>query len=186
MPETKIKKSVWKRWYMIVFYVFVGLMIIGTLLPDSNNSNSSNTNTQNSNFPNQEIPNQVEDLEQVYVNEFLTINSKATKTTQNIVSTSEKASNFEISFSQAAELYRIYEFQFQGYLDELNSMNVPSKYSAVHNRYKNGISLFTEAMDLAATGAETINADLILQATEKIQEGTTEITTATEIMKTLS
>jgi len=42
MAETK--KTIWKRWYMVVLYVFVGLMIIGALLPDSNNS-QTNTNS---------------------------------------------------------------------------------------------------------------------------------------------
>jgi len=34
MVEAK-KKSIWKRWYMIVLYCFVGLMIIGAFLPDN-------------------------------------------------------------------------------------------------------------------------------------------------------
>lgn len=29
------KKSIWKRWWMIVIYCFVGLMIIGAFLPDN-------------------------------------------------------------------------------------------------------------------------------------------------------
>ena len=32
------KKTIWKRWYMIVLYCFIGLMIIGSLLLDSNNN----------------------------------------------------------------------------------------------------------------------------------------------------
>ena len=41
----KPKKTIWARWHMIVFYVFVGLIFIGILLPNSNNS-QTNTNSQ--------------------------------------------------------------------------------------------------------------------------------------------
>ena len=47
MAETKNKKSIWKRWYMIVLYIFVGLIIIGSLLPDSNNSQTNTLNNIN-------------------------------------------------------------------------------------------------------------------------------------------
>ena len=126
------------------------------------------------------------DPEQVYINEILAIIAKVTQTNKNFVSTSEKAGNGEISFFQASELYKIHESQFKGYLNELNSMNVPTKYSTVHVRFTKGISLFTEAMGLAKIGAETVDADLLFQAAETIQEGTTEINTATEILNTLS
>ena len=45
MAETK--KTIWKRWYMIVLYVFVGLIFIGMLLPDSNNASTQKDTTQN-------------------------------------------------------------------------------------------------------------------------------------------
>ena len=51
------QKTIWKRWYLIVLYVFVGLMILGALLPDSNNS-QTNTNSQNSNSENQVTQNE--------------------------------------------------------------------------------------------------------------------------------
>jgi len=44
MAQTK-KKTIWKRWYMIVLYCFVGLIVIGSLLPDSDNS-ETNINSQ--------------------------------------------------------------------------------------------------------------------------------------------
>ena len=55
MAETK--KTIWKRWYMIVLYVFVGLMIIGILLPDSNNS-QKNTNSNVNVQPTDNVVNQ--------------------------------------------------------------------------------------------------------------------------------
>ena len=35
MKTKQNKKVLWKRWYMIVLYCFVGLMIIGAFLPDN-------------------------------------------------------------------------------------------------------------------------------------------------------
>ena len=53
----KTKKTIWKRWYMIVLYVFVGLIIIGALLPDSNNS-QTNTNSNVNVQPTDNVVNQ--------------------------------------------------------------------------------------------------------------------------------
>src|SRR3989344_3494145 len=54
MAETK-KKSIWKRWYMIVLYCFVGLIIIGAFLPDAsipeNTEDDAQDLTTNQNTP---------------------------------------------------------------------------------------------------------------------------------------
>lgn len=46
MVETK-KKSIWKRWWMIIFYCFVGLMIIGMFM--EGNSGPTTIDEVNSN-----------------------------------------------------------------------------------------------------------------------------------------
>jgi hypothetical protein len=38
---TEKKKSIWKRWYMIVLYCFAGLMVLGAILPDTETDSSN-------------------------------------------------------------------------------------------------------------------------------------------------
>lgn len=55
MAETK--KTIWKRWYMIVLYVFIGLIIISSLLPDSDNTSNQQSNIQYEILEKWSIPN---------------------------------------------------------------------------------------------------------------------------------
>lgn len=43
----KEKKIIWKRWWMIAIYVFVGLIVLGSFLPDTEN-NEADEKTDNS------------------------------------------------------------------------------------------------------------------------------------------
>ena len=105
----KAKKVIWKRWYMIVLYCFVGLMIIGALLPDTETSNNSNTGniilTDNSNSQNTQPTTQT---------------STPQTTTPALEEESDKATMGEKNaLSQALSYLRTMPFSYSGLIEQL-------------------------------------------------------------------
>ena len=126
------------------------------------------------------------DLEISYLKSVTDISKRATKTFRSITSTSIKSSQGDISMSQALELFIIYESQMEEYVRELNSLQAPSRYSPIHIHYKKAFSLSREAMELMVIGIKNEDADIMFQAVDKLNEGTTEINTATELMNAIN
>jgi len=161
---------------MWILYFFIGLGIIGSFLPDTE------TNNNQINLESNDISKSNEN----YAEEMIILMDDVSEVVNKYTSTSRKVGEGTISPSQSIELYEIYKVQFQEIENKMNLL-VPDKgFESIHQHNLNAINLFIEASDLVIKGVSEDDVSMIYEASDKIAEASTEISTATELINAKS
>ena len=105
---------------------------------------------------------------------------------QKYSSTSYKVGEGIITPTQSIELYEIYKNQLQEIKNKMNLLVPDAGYESIHQHNLNAVNLLIEACDLVIKGLNENNVALIYDATDNINEATTEISTAIELINSKS
>ena len=159
MSKRKKEKSLYKSWWVITLFIFVGIIILFTLLsiPYSNTKES-------------------------YLNSMSDLNGEMGDTLQKLSSTTNKIGDGEITPEQSIELYEIYKSQLQEVKNKMDLLIPYEGFESMHQHHLNGINLYIESCDLTIKGLNENNASILDEASSKVMEGTTEISTAIELI----
>ncbi len=152
------KKTIWKRWYMICLYVFIGLIVLVSILPDTKEVNTEiiKDNSNPTNLNNELI--YLETM-QKYTSLFI-VNSELISETLIATSTGE------ISISDCSMLIGLSNDNYKLLEQGLRNMNVPVKYNNVHQHMLKAAGYMTDATSLLSKDCGNIN--YINQATDMV------------------
>ena len=168
------KKNIWKRWYMIVAYCFIGLVVLGVLFGEAPVEDSQ-----------KQIVNDVGNEELIYSNTIGVYLESTGTVAFTMADVLGYVSDGTFTFAEGAYLFGESEEFFKLLEDELNSMNVPSKFTKFHKHFTNSIRYSKEASSLTKEGLLNFDIDDLEKSNVKIELAISEMSKATNMLNTL-
>ena len=179
MKKNNEKKSVWKRWYMIVLYVFVGLMVLGSLGEDSSPQNAPQTYTESRYDIDASYREEADYIN--YMETFFEIYNDMADTSADTMGLTGDGS---ISINECSYLFGLSKDGYDVAIVALDSMAVPVKYKESHSHVRKSAVYLQDATRYLSYDCG--NPDYQNKALIRIELATIELNKANDILEAIN